>query len=257
MPDTSPQIPPEQGSSKPCIYCMHCGTGNWTEEYACDRCGERVYVPDPGRPPPLGFTSCLKCASANESHASFCARCGSELDHHTRISPAGAGTLIENGNETGAIDDGLRTRSFGNDSKPRRADRRVDVMLRRSLQQIELHRDRNNSQDDSMRIPPEVRRWNWSAFILGPIWGVYHRIWWSLLGLLPLLPFLGLPIPFRFAVLAIMAIMLGLKGNELAWRSGRWESSEKFLAIQQIWSTISILIALGALLSFIAFLLLQ
>jgi len=50
-------------------------------------------------------------------------------------------------------------------------------------------------------------------------------------------------------------LILGFKGNELAWRTREWESAERFLATQQKWATWSIGFAIGALIAFIAFLL--
>ena len=50
-------------------------------------------------------------------------------------------------------------------------------------------------------------------------------------------------------------VILGLKGNEMAWRSKQWESPEKFLAVQQRWATWSIVFAIGALVALILFLL--
>lgn len=233
------------------IYCMHCGTGASVDDYACDRCGERVYVPDSSRVPPLGFTSCQACSAVNEAHASYCAVCAAEIDQSSRISPDGAAS-------TQSEDAGLSRRSGGGDTRSNR-DRgggyRIGTGSFRPSQ-WGLPRRARPSRGKGDQTPEEIQRWNWSAFILGPIWGMVHGIWWSVLGFLPFLPFL--PPVYRsigFVVLVGVMVILGLKGNEMAWRARQWDSAEKFLAVQQRWATWSVIFAIGALVAFILFLL--
>ncbi len=57
-------------------------------------------------------------------------------------------------------------------------------------------------------VPPEVRGWNWGAFLLCPMWGVCNKVWISLISLVP------------YADL-IVAIVVGIKGNEWAWKKKR------------------------------------
>lgn len=71
-------------------------------------------------------------------------------------------------------------------------------------------------------IPPEIRGWNWGAAGLNWIWGVYHGVWLSLLSFIP---YVGI----------IMIIVLGIKGNEWAWRARQWESVEQFQEAQRKW----------------------
>ncbi len=232
------------------VYCMHCGTAATENDYACNRCGERVYVPDPSRVPPLGFTSCMKCATVNEAHASYCAACAAEIDQSTRISPDGAKPTR---NERDSL--------FGDESETseqsenRVGSYRIGSGSFNPSQWGLPRRNRNrSSENEEDSTPQEIQRWNWSAFILGPIWGIVHGLWWTTLGFLPLLP---LPPTLRsigFIVLFGVMIILGLKGNEMAWRSKQWESPEKFLAVQQRWTTWSIIFAIGALVAFILFL---
>ena len=229
------------------IYCMHCGTAASVDDYACDRCGERVYVPDSSRVPPLGFTSCQKCSSVNEAHASFCALCAAEIDQTTRISPDGA-SAPRNEREPPFKPDDQRS----GDSRLGRY--RIGTGSFRPSQWGLPRRDRSvRSEED--QIPQEIQRWNWSAFILGPIWGLVHGIWWSILGFLPFLPLSPTFRSIGFVVLIGVMITLGLKGNEMAWRARNWESAEKFLAAQQRWATWSIVFAIGAMVAFILFLL--
>jgi hypothetical protein len=72
-------------------------------------------------------------------------------------------------------------------------------------------------------VPHQIQRWNWGAFFLTFIWGLRHRVYSSLF---VFVPFVGLFVP----------ILLGLNGNELAWRAVRWNSIEEFLRVQRSWS---------------------
>ena len=71
-------------------------------------------------------------------------------------------------------------------------------------------------------IPAEIRGWNWGAFLLTWIWAIGNRVW---LGLLCLIPYVGF----------VMAFVLGAKGNEWAWQTGRFESVEEFKRVQRTW----------------------
>ena len=231
------------------IYCMHCGTSARATDYACNRCGERVYVPDPSRVPPLGFTSCPQCAAANEAHASFCAVCSAEIDHNARISPVGTddsdGSQQSRRSDTQDADEPFSERKSGG--------YRIGGGTFKPSQWGLPKRTRSNAEDN--KIPEEIQRWNWGAFILGPIWGMMHGIWWTVLGFLPFLP---LPYTLRsigFVVLVAVMMMLGYKGNELAWRSRQWDSAEKFLKIQERWARWSVIFAIGAFVALIIFLL--
>ena len=229
------------------IYCMHCGTGALESDYACNRCGERVYLPDSSRVPPLGFTSCTLCAAANEAHASFCAVCAAEIDQNARISPVG--------NESNTNQRRDQSDSDGKQRSSTRRSRgyRIGGGTFNPSQWGLPKGKRPESSDDE--VPQEIRRWNWAAFILGPIWGMMHGLWWSILGILPFLP---LPYTVRsmgFVVLLAVMVTLGMKGNELAWRTRRWDSAEKFLRTQQRWTTGSIIFAIGAFVAVILYLL--
>ena len=232
------------------VYCMHCGTAASVDDYACDRCGERVYIPDPSRVPPLGFTSCQACSSVNEAHASYCAVCAAEIDQSARISPDGAAAARNEGARSSDRTSGRNDAESDND---RRGGYRIGAGSFRPGQ-WGLPRRARSSRGEEDQTPEEIQRWNWSAFILGPIWGVVHGLWWTILGYIALTP-LPLPLPVRIIVFFGVMLILGLKGNEMAWRARQWDSAEKFLAVQQRWATWSVVFAIGALVAFIVFLL--
>jgi hypothetical protein len=72
-------------------------------------------------------------------------------------------------------------------------------------------------------FPPELRTWNTGAFCLPLFWGISHGIWLALLTLISPLSL-------------ILAIVLGVKGNEMAWKSRKFESIEHFKLVQSIWA---------------------
>jgi hypothetical protein len=110
-------------------------------------------------------------------------------------------------------------------------------------------------------VPSVVDRWNWGAFFLTWIWGVFNGVYAPVAilivlvasdvsaFLMPLL--LGkllLGIISMFAGLAyfIISIVAGIKGNQWAWRAKHWSSIEDFSKIQRRWALASlILILLG------------
>ncbi|MDY6919336.1 MAG: hypothetical protein SV765_03885 [Pseudomonadota bacterium] len=81
----------------------------------------------------------------------------------------------------------------------------------------------NNSGQGETSFPEGVKGWSWGAFLLNWIWAVGNRTW---IGLLALIPYVGL----------IMAIVLGVKGREWAWKNKRWDSVEHFNPVQRLWS---------------------
>ncbi len=72
-------------------------------------------------------------------------------------------------------------------------------------------------------LPQELQRWNWGAFLLNWIWGIGNNTW---LALLCFIPVVGM----------VMAVALGLKGNEWAWQNKTWPSVAEFKRVQRIWA---------------------
>ena len=72
-------------------------------------------------------------------------------------------------------------------------------------------------------VPDGVKGWSWGAFLLNWIWGPFNGTWIALLCLVPYVGF-------------VMAIVLGFKGREWAWKGKRWDSLEHFNRVQRRWS---------------------
>jgi hypothetical protein len=93
---------------------------------------------------------------------------------------------------------------------------------------------------DEAAVENELRKWNWGAFLLGPIWGIGHGVFRSLLTLVPI-----------YGIYEW--IMLGRQGNRWAWEQRRWDSIESFRKTQRKWamwgaivSTLLVLIIAGS-----------
>ncbi|MBE9189255.1 serine/threonine protein kinase [Gloeocapsopsis crepidinum LEGE 06123] len=90
------------------------------------------------------------------------------------------------------------------------------------------HSGKGGLFDASIGVPEEIQGWNWGAFLLAPFWLISNRVWIGLLSWVPLVGFW-------------MAIALGAKGNEWAWKSRRWQSIEHFQQHQKRWAIAGII----------------
>ena len=79
------------------------------------------------------------------------------------------------------------------------------------------------------KAPPEISGWNWGAFFLTWIWGIGNNVWIAFVTLCGILPYIG------WIISLVMAIVLGVRGNEWAWQSKRWDSIEHFQITQRKW----------------------
>ena len=90
--------------------------------------------------------------------------------------------------------------------------------------------DNTSGQGPSADIPREIIWWNWGAFFLNWIWGIWNKTYIAFFCLLPVIGF-------------IMMIVLGMKGNEWAWQHKRWESVDQFQRVQRSWSKAGLIVA--------------
>ena len=96
--------------------------------------------------------------------------------------------------------------------------------------------DNLSGRGDASDFPAELEGWNWGAFFLNWIWGLFNG---TPIALIVFVPGAGL----------IMAFVLGVKGNEWAWRNQNWRSIEHFKSTQRKWAIAGIVI--GCTLTFI------
>lgn len=74
----------------------------------------------------------------------------------------------------------------------------------------------------TLPMPPELKKWNWGAFLLSWVWGIGNNTYIALFGLIP---YVGL----------VVRVILGFKGNEWAWKNKQWDSVEHFQKVQRRW----------------------
>ena len=91
-----------------------------------------------------------------------------------------------------------------------------------------------SSSGADLDIPPGVKGFSWGAFLLNWIWAIGNSVW---IGLLCLIPYVGF----------VMAVVLGFKGREWAWKAKKWSSVEEFNRVQKKWSKWAVIIMLLAL----------
>jgi serine/threonine-protein kinase len=94
--------------------------------------------------------------------------------------------------------------------------------------------------DNSEKVPDEIQDWNWGAFFVPGVWCITNHVWiglvsWTDLSLVSTVVTFGMTWP-------IMAIILGVKGNEWAWKSRRWRSVKEFKRHQRFWAIIGFFI---------------
>lgn len=83
--------------------------------------------------------------------------------------------------------------------------------------------DNTSGQGERAFVPPEIRRWNWGAFLLNWIWGIGNDTYIALLTMIPLVDI-------------VMPFVLGAKGSEWAWRNKRWRDVAHFKRVQRNWA---------------------
>jgi hypothetical protein len=97
---------------------------------------------------------------------------------------------------------------------------------------IDMNADNTSGEGERALVPPEIRRWNWGAFLLHWIWGIGNDTYIALLTLVPL-------------VNVVMVFVLGAKGSEWAWRNKRWRDVAHFRRVQRNWAIAGALVWIG------------
>jgi hypothetical protein len=94
-------------------------------------------------------------------------------------------------------------------------------------------------------LPPELRRWNWGAFLLSWIWGLGNRSFVTLAIFIPALALIATPLlapdapELRAAAVAANLVLLaffGWRGNAWSWRHRHWDDAAQFQTAQKRWA---------------------
>ncbi len=78
-------------------------------------------------------------------------------------------------------------------------------------------------QHHRLTLPPELKKWNWGAFVYNIMWGIGHKVYSPLLCLIP---FFGV----------IWIFICGARGNQWLWESGQYSNTTELLNSQKSWN---------------------
>ncbi len=80
-------------------------------------------------------------------------------------------------------------------------------------------------------VPPEIKGWNWGAFLLPAFWFISNKVWGGVwLWILMFIPGIN-----SLAVF-IYALVFGISGNQYAWKARSWNSVAEFKRHQRYWA---------------------
>lgn len=94
-----------------------------------------------------------------------------------------------------------------------------------------LEDSQSNSAPASVtkELPPELKRFNWGAFLFSWVWGIFNKTYITFLYFLVFIPIVNL-------LTLPLFIWFGFKGNEWAWKNKEWKSIEEFNDVQRKWA---------------------
>lgn len=137
---------------------------------------------------------------------------------------------------------------------------------------MEIDVQNNSGMGKEAELPQEVKHFNWSAFFITWIWGVFNASYLTLISLafgvttwilgivLWFVAVLGMAsdnmngmiLYCIYSVLVFLGgialrVWFGVKGNQWAWQNKKWNSTEHFNRVQKQWvlGTIIAAVALG------------
>ncbi len=251
------------------MNCSQCGTENTDETKFCTNCGVKLVVPPTTCPqcgaevnPGVHFcgqcgqdmtqpiteeatiTTCPKCGAEVSPGISFCGQCGQDITKTAvKETAKPAPTIRPKAKASPVAKPAPTIRPKAKASPVAKPAPTIRPKAKASPVAKPAPTIRPKAKASSVEntsgqgilsvIPEEIRVWNWGAFALGWIWGIGNNVWLALLGLLPF----GYP---------IMAVVLGLKGHEWAWRSKRYDSLEQFMITQDTWSRWGVWVLIGS-----------
>jgi len=100
------------------------------------------------------------------------------------------------------------------------------------------------SGNDPARFDDSVARWNWGAFLIPVLWAPAHRLWlWAVL---------WIALSWTIIGAFVLAIYLGAKGSELAWRARPFRDADHFRQVQSRWAGWGIAITIVVLIFMLA-----
>ena len=111
---------------------------------------------------------------------------------------------------------------------------KTTTINKETMQQSSYRPSTSNISQLQLEYPPIIEAWNWGAFSLSWIWGIFNGLYWPIIIIvLNFIPYIGV-----FISLCI-CVMLGKNGNLYAWRKAKQEGDSvgHFTYIQSKWNT--------------------
>jgi hypothetical protein len=100
--------------------------------------------------------------------------------------------------------------------------------------------ENTSGQGKNAVVPPEIKGWNWGAFLLNVVWGIGNDTYIALLMLVP-------------PLFLVMPFVLGGKGNKWAWQNRRWNDVAHFKRVQRGWAKWGVVVVVAYFGFFAAF----
>ena len=104
--------------------------------------------------------------------------------------------------------------------------------------------ENTSGQGSSAVVPKEIRGWNWGGFFLSWIWGIGNKSWLAVL--FGIIAWILSTVADQSSttervdwiwILTILTLgIIGIKGNQWAWQSKRWDDIAHFKKTQRIWT---------------------
>lgn len=162
--------------------------------------------------------NCSKCNALLEGTESFCPSCGAFISQEEPMKPATSENTESRHSQGSEMAPPWLTSTLPADA-PVNTSRPSDYM---PPHQVAPTYSQKTPYEPNV-IPDEIKKWNWGAFIFNIYWGIGNYSYLPLLCLIPL---------FNF----VWMFVCGFKGNEWAWKSGKFSNVEDFLAAQETWN---------------------
>ncbi len=99
----------------------------------------------------------------------------------------------------------------------------------------------NVKESKTNPLPEAIFSFHWGAYILTPIWCLFHKSWIALASYILLL-FLSVLIPATSLILLGLQIYIGFKAKAWGWKNRNWKNLDHYLKNQKRWSIIALLL---------------
>ncbi|MEI6503469.1 MAG: zinc ribbon domain-containing protein [Armatimonadota bacterium] len=160
---------------------------------------------------PEAGRSCPSCGAAVHDDTRFCGACGHDLTAPVAVAPVAAAAYAP---------------AATPQAYPVYPATAYTAPVQQAMPAMGYYPQVANNSGTGGSIPEELKGFSWGAFFWTWIWGIAHSVWLSLLVVVLAPTGLGI----------VLNIVMGLKGNELAWQHRRFESLDEFRATQAAWA---------------------